>query len=188
MDEFEREVGAQYLRGMHLNDSKGALGSKKDRHENIGQYVYPSFLALGDSHPILTTAACRGHLGLRTLAHILGDPRTRDIPLVLETPAYDVPTGSSAAARESLATQGMGVWRAEVAVLNQLAGRSEEEVGEEEIGEMRAEIADAVKKASKARDVKGKKAAGGGGSGRKSKKKVEVDEDEEDGSCCESVH
>ncbi|OJT12507.1 hypothetical protein TRAPUB_10908 [Trametes pubescens] len=158
MDEFEREVGAQYLRGMHLNDSKGALGSKKDRHENIGQ----------------------GHLGLRTFAHILGDPRTRDIPLVLETPAYDVPTGSSAAARESLATQGMGVWRAEVAVLNQLAGRSEEEVGEEEIGEMRAEIADAVKKASKARDVKGKKAAGGGGSGRKSKKKVEVDEDEED--------
>ena len=34
--EFDREVGMSYLRGMHINDSKGALGSKKDRHENIG--------------------------------------------------------------------------------------------------------------------------------------------------------
>ena len=33
--EFERDVGLSYLRGMHLNDSKGALASKKDRHENI---------------------------------------------------------------------------------------------------------------------------------------------------------
>lgn len=132
---------------------------------------------------------CRGQLGLRTFAHILSDPRTRDIPLVLETPAYDVPTGTSAAARESLATEGMGVWRTEVAVLNRLAGRSYEEVGEEEIGEMRREIADAVAKASKVRDAKGKKTAAGGNSGRKSKKKAEVEEDEEDGgSCCESAH
>ncbi|EIW61189.1 AP endonuclease [Trametes versicolor FP-101664 SS1] len=167
VEEFEREVGAHYLRGMHLNDSKGALGSKKDRHENIGQ----------------------GHLGLRTFAHILSDLRTRDIPLVLETPAYDVPTGSSAAARESLATEGMGVWRTEVAVLNRLARRSAEEVGEEEIGEMRAEIAEAVVKASKVRDAKGKKPVVGGKSGRKSKKKVEVEEeDDDDDSCCESAH
>lgn len=34
--EFEREVGLQYLRGMHLNDSKGTVGSNKDRHQNIG--------------------------------------------------------------------------------------------------------------------------------------------------------
>lgn len=134
---------------------------------------------------MLTLALHRGHLGLRTFAHILSDPRTRDIPLVLETPAYDVPSGP----RESLATEGMGVWRTEVAVLNRLAGRSAEEAGEEEIGEMRAEIAGAVGKASKARDAKGKKAAVGGKAERKSKKKVEVDEDEEDGgSCCESAH
>lgn len=133
---------------------------------------------------MLTLALHRGHLGLRTFAHILSDPRTRDIPLVLETPAYDVPSGP----RESLATEGMGVWRTEVAVLNRLAGRSAEEVGEE-IGEMRAEIADAVAKASKARDAKGKKTVVGGKSGRKSKKKVDVEDDEEDGgSCCESAH
>ena len=39
MAEFDRDVGMSYLRGMHLNDSKGALASKKDRHENIGLYV-----------------------------------------------------------------------------------------------------------------------------------------------------
>jgi AP endonuclease-1 len=39
VNEFDREVGVSYLRGMHLNDSKGGLGSKKDRHENLGMYV-----------------------------------------------------------------------------------------------------------------------------------------------------
>ena len=35
-----------------------------------------------------------GHLTLRTFAHILSDPRTQDIPLVLETPAHDAGTAS----------------------------------------------------------------------------------------------
>ncbi|KAI0355492.1 AP endonuclease [Trametes cingulata] len=199
MDEFERDVGMQYLRGMHLNDSKAALGSKKDRHENIGL----------------------GHLGLATFARILADPRTRGIPLILETPAYDVPSSGSAAARERLAAEGMGVWRAEVGVLNRISGRGllgeghaeGEGVGENEMEEMRREIEDAVKKASKLRDAKGKKVDGeagaktkgkanGKGKGKKAKrKKGAVDEDEEaeedeveveeDGggdSCCESEH
>ncbi|EFI28286.1 endonuclease IV [Coprinopsis cinerea okayama7 len=36
MDKFERVIGLEYLKGMHLNDSKTAFDSKKDRHENIG--------------------------------------------------------------------------------------------------------------------------------------------------------
>lgn len=40
MAEFEHEIGLTYLRGMHLNDSKAALNSKKDRHENIGLCVF----------------------------------------------------------------------------------------------------------------------------------------------------
>ena len=36
MAEFERDVGLKYLKGMHINDSKAGLGSRKDRHENIG--------------------------------------------------------------------------------------------------------------------------------------------------------
>ncbi|KZT23879.1 AP endonuclease [Neolentinus lepideus HHB14362 ss-1] len=67
MDEFDAEIGLQYLRGMHLNDSKGDLASKKDRHENIGL----------------------GFLGLKTFHHILVDERIQNIPLVMETPQYD---------------------------------------------------------------------------------------------------
>ena len=39
VEEFDNVVGFKYLRGMHLNDSKAALASNKDRHENIGMYV-----------------------------------------------------------------------------------------------------------------------------------------------------
>ncbi|KAI8981261.1 xylose isomerase-like protein [Trametes punicea] len=153
--EFDREVGIGYLRGMHLNDSKAALGSKKDRHENIGL----------------------GHLGLRTFVHILADPRTRDIPLILETPAYDVQAGSSTAVRERLAMEGMGVWRTEVAVLNRLSGRAggkegEVDVEEDELADARKEIEQAVQKASKLRDAKGKKVDGADTKAkRKSKRK-----------------
>lgn len=38
--DFDKTVGYEYLRGMHLNDSKAALGSNKDRHENIGMCVF----------------------------------------------------------------------------------------------------------------------------------------------------
>ena len=37
--EFDRDIGLEYLRGMHLNDSKGELGSHKDRHQNLGMSV-----------------------------------------------------------------------------------------------------------------------------------------------------
>ena len=39
MNQFDTVVGMQYLRGMHLNDSKAVLGSKKDRHDNLGRCV-----------------------------------------------------------------------------------------------------------------------------------------------------
>ncbi|KAI0329667.1 AP endonuclease [Cubamyces sp. BRFM 1775] len=170
MEEFDREVGVEYLRGMHINDSKAALGSKKDRHENIGL----------------------GHLGLRAFVHILADPRTRDIPLILETPAYDVPTGSTAAARDRLATEGMSVWRTEVAVLNRLSGRGGDEdsqiqVTEDELEDGRKEIEDAVNKASKLRDGKGKKVDKTGKTKKKAKRKKSAPEDDEDEeSCCSS--
>ncbi|KAK7032084.1 DNA-(apurinic or apyrimidinic site) lyase [Paramarasmius palmivorus] len=67
LEEFEKEIGLKYLRGMHLNDSKMACGSNKDRHENIGL----------------------GHLSLSTFLHILRDKRVQDLPLVLETPAHE---------------------------------------------------------------------------------------------------
>lgn len=61
--EFERIVGFNYLRGMHINDSKPDLGSHVDRHDSIG----------------------KGKIGLDAFGFIMNDPRMDDIPLVLET-------------------------------------------------------------------------------------------------------
>jgi len=63
MAEFDRIVGFKYLRGMHLNDSKPPLGSRVDRHENLG----------------------KGQLGWDTFRFIMNDDRMNDIPLILET-------------------------------------------------------------------------------------------------------
>ncbi|ESK89722.1 apurinic apyrimidinic endonuclease [Moniliophthora roreri MCA 2997] len=67
LDEFEKEIGLKYLRGMHINDSKTACGSNKDRHDNIGL----------------------GYLSLSTFQHVLRDKRVQNIPLILETPAHE---------------------------------------------------------------------------------------------------
>lgn len=64
LDEFDRVVGLDRLRALHLNDSKNPLGSHKDRHERIG----------------------RGTLGLETFAAVVTDPRLSRLPMVLETP------------------------------------------------------------------------------------------------------
>ncbi len=62
--EFDRIVGFQYLRGMHLNDAKKPLGSKVDRHDSLG----------------------KGTLGIEVFKTIVQDPRFDNIPLILETP------------------------------------------------------------------------------------------------------
>ncbi len=64
MAEFERVVGIDRLRCFHLNDSKRELGSRVDRHENIG----------------------KGHLGREAFRLLVNDRRFRDLPMVLETP------------------------------------------------------------------------------------------------------
>ncbi|XP_040031928.2 putative endonuclease 4 isoform X2 [Gasterosteus aculeatus] len=64
LDEFEQEVGLQYLKALHLNDSKGKLGCNLDRHEDIG----------------------KGHIGISAFRDIVNEPRLDNIPLILETP------------------------------------------------------------------------------------------------------
>jgi deoxyribonuclease-4 len=63
MAEFDRIVGTEYLCGMHINDSKPPLGSRVDRHQSLG----------------------KGELGWEAFRLIVNDPRTDDIPLILET-------------------------------------------------------------------------------------------------------
>lgn len=64
LDSLDQVIGLTYLRGMHLNDSKGALGSHLDRHEVLGQ----------------------GFLGWPLFEAIATDPRLQNLPLILETP------------------------------------------------------------------------------------------------------
>ena len=63
MADFEKIVGFKYLKGIHLNDSMVALGSKKDRHESIG----------------------KGLLGEEFFKLFMNDPRFDNIPIALET-------------------------------------------------------------------------------------------------------
>ena len=63
MNAFDNIVGSKYLMGMHINDSKPALGSRVDRHHSLGQ----------------------GEIGWDAFKFIMNDERMDDIPLVLET-------------------------------------------------------------------------------------------------------
>jgi len=63
-EEFDRIVGFNYLKGMHLNDSKKDLATRVDRHDNLG----------------------KGFLGEEVFKRIMNDQRFDNIPLILETP------------------------------------------------------------------------------------------------------
>lgn len=64
LEEFERIIGLDRLKAVHLNDSMNARGSRKDRHEKIGQ----------------------GHIGLEAFERIVNHPRLKGLPFYLETP------------------------------------------------------------------------------------------------------
>ena len=64
LDEFDRVVGLEKLRAIHLNDSKNPFESHKDRHEKIGE----------------------GSIGLDTFSKIINHPKLKHLPFYLETP------------------------------------------------------------------------------------------------------
>lgn len=67
LDEFDGEVGLQRLSCLHLNDSKTAFGSNRDRHENLGD----------------------GEIGPEGMRSILSCPALQDLPVVLEVPGLE---------------------------------------------------------------------------------------------------
>ena len=79
--EFDRVLGLDRLRALHLNDSKNPVGAHKDRHERLGL----------------------GYLGLPCFAAIVRDERTRDLPLILETPNEPAGYAAEIAALRALA-------------------------------------------------------------------------------------
>ena len=62
--EFDRILGLDRLKAVHLNDSRNPPGSRKDRHACIGQ----------------------GEIGLEALTRVVRHPALRDLPFCLETP------------------------------------------------------------------------------------------------------
>ena len=64
---FETHLPLEYVKVIHLNDSKNPIGAHKDRHENIGY----------------------GHIGFDTLVKWAHNDRLKTIPMILETPYRD---------------------------------------------------------------------------------------------------
>ncbi len=64
LEEFDRLVGVDRIKVVHVNDSKNERGARKDRHENIGF----------------------GHIGFDALDYIIHHPQLSEVPKILETP------------------------------------------------------------------------------------------------------
>ena len=64
LEEFDKIIGIDRLKAIHINDSMNPIGSHKDRHQKIGE----------------------GYLGVETFERIINHPKLRDLPFYLETP------------------------------------------------------------------------------------------------------
>ncbi len=64
LDEFDRQIGINKIKCVHVNDSKNEINTHKDRHENIGF----------------------GTIGFDALMKVINNPRLKDVPKILETP------------------------------------------------------------------------------------------------------
>jgi len=64
LNEFDKLIGVDRIKVLHINDSKNVRGAGKDRHENIGF----------------------GHIGFDALNYVVHHPQLKEIPKILETP------------------------------------------------------------------------------------------------------
>ena len=64
LDEFDKIIGIEKIGCVHVNDSKNVLGSRKDRHENVGF----------------------GTIGFDSLINVIYNERIENVPKILETP------------------------------------------------------------------------------------------------------
>ena len=64
LTQFDKVIGLDRLKALHINDSMNPCGARKDRHEKLGQ----------------------GHIGLEAMVRIVTHPALQGLPMVLETP------------------------------------------------------------------------------------------------------
>lgn len=64
LEQFDKIIGIDRIKVLHINDSKNERGARKDRHENIGF----------------------GHIGFKALHYIIHHPQLKHVPKILETP------------------------------------------------------------------------------------------------------
>jgi len=67
LSDFDKIIGLNYLKVVHVNDSKNSIGARKDRHENIGF----------------------GTIGFDNLINVIYHEKLKDVPKILETPYVD---------------------------------------------------------------------------------------------------
>ncbi|TVQ61240.1 MAG: deoxyribonuclease IV [Phycisphaerales bacterium] len=72
LDALDKVAGLEHVKVLHLNDSKGACGSRLDRHEHVGE----------------------GTIGLEGFRAVVNHPALARIPKILETPKEDTPKGT----------------------------------------------------------------------------------------------
>ncbi|KAI7363466.1 AP endonuclease [Hortaea werneckii] len=99
LDTFEEIVGFEYLRAMHINDSKAPFASNRDLHANIGT----------------------GFLGLRSFHNVVNEPRFAGLPLILETPVDSLnENGEPVKDEKGKDKEDKGIWAREIKLLESL--------------------------------------------------------------------
>ena len=93
MDKFDQEIGLEYLKAFHVNDSKAPLSSFRDLHARIGT----------------------GYLGLQAFHNLMNDERFHGLPMVLETPVDSVDANGKK-------VEDKGIWAREIKMLESLVG------------------------------------------------------------------
>lgn len=97
MAEFDKVIGLNYLKALHVNDSKAPFNSNRDLHARIGT----------------------GYLGLRAFHNLVNDTRLHGLPMILETPVDSVtPEGKK--------IEDKGIWAREIKMLESLVSMDAE--------------------------------------------------------------
>ena len=83
LDTFDKVIGLERLKAIHMNDSMNPFDSHKDRHEKIGE----------------------GQIGLSAMERIINHPKLKGLPVILETPNDDAGWAKEIALLKSLYRQ-----------------------------------------------------------------------------------